>query len=266
MASDPASQRHDEGASMAWDHVAALYDSYVQVTFDVPFLLREATRTPGDVLELMAGTGRVSLPLLEAGVRLTCVDSSAAMLAVLREKLARRGLTATATVVQADVRALALDRQFDLVLIPFHSFAEVTAPEDQRQVLARVRAHLRDGGRFICTLHNPRVRLRSVDGQLHLLGAAALQDRPGRLLIWTLMRHQPPSHLVEGWQFYEEYDAEGVLQRKRLLETRFALIERDAFAAMAADAGFRVTALYGDYDGAPFDEETSPYMVWVMEA
>lgn len=248
---------------MAWDHVAALYDSYVQVTFDVPFFVREANRTPGEVLELLAGTGRVSIPLLEAGARLTCVDSSAAMLAVLREKLARRRLAAT--VVQSDVRALSLGRQFDLVIIPFHSFAELTSREDQRQVLARVRAHLRDGGRFICTLHNPRVRLGSVDGQLHLLGSCPLQDRPGRLLIWTLMRHQPDTRLVEGWQFYEEYDTEGVLQRKRLLETRFALIERDDFAAMVAEAGFRVTALYGDYDDAPFDEETSPYMVWVME-
>ena len=66
-----------------WDAVASLYDSYVTATFDVPFFLAEAKAVPGPVLELMAGTGRVSLPLVEAGVPLTCVDASGAMLSRL---------------------------------------------------------------------------------------------------------------------------------------------------------------------------------------
>jgi ubiquinone/menaquinone biosynthesis C-methylase UbiE len=79
-------------ASIHWDWVAGLYDTYVTTTFDLPFFLREATATGGNVLELMCGTGRVSVPLAEAGVHLTCVDGSAEMLARLREKLAAKGL------------------------------------------------------------------------------------------------------------------------------------------------------------------------------
>ena len=50
---------------------------------DIPFFREMCADATGDVLELMSGTGRVSLPLLRAGVTLTCVDYSAEMLRVL---------------------------------------------------------------------------------------------------------------------------------------------------------------------------------------
>ena len=45
----------------------------------------------------------------------------------------------------------------------------------------------------------------------------------------------------------------------------FALIERDAFEAMARSVGFRVAQLYGNYDRTPFEPATSPFMIWVLE-
>ena len=70
----------------------SLYDRDVTAEYDVPFFRSEVEAVKGPVLELMAGTGRLSLPLIEAGATSTCVDSSAGMLEVLSRKLARRGL------------------------------------------------------------------------------------------------------------------------------------------------------------------------------
>ena len=70
-----------------WDDVADLYDLYVRTDFDVSFWREIAGSADGEVLELMAGTGRVSLSLLENGVRLVCVDISPAVVT----KLADRG-------------------------------------------------------------------------------------------------------------------------------------------------------------------------------
>ena len=72
---------------MDYGRIAHLYDAYVHSDFDVAFFLEE-TRAASQVLELMSGTGRLSIPLLEAGVSLSCVDQSPEMLASLREKLA----------------------------------------------------------------------------------------------------------------------------------------------------------------------------------
>jgi SAM-dependent methyltransferase len=251
--------------SIAWDWVARLYDTYVPVTYDIPFYLRAAARA-SDILELMCGTGRISLPLAEAGANLTCVDVSSAMLAVLNEKLDRRPeLRGKVYVVRMDVRQLALHRQFDLVLLPFQSFGEITSPDDQHQALTRIHQHMKDGGRFICTLHNPQLRRQTLDGQLRLLGKFPLAKKKGALLLWGLATYDPATQLVEGVQLYEEYDGVGLLQRTRLLEIRFVLLERDQFEARAAAAGLRMAALYGDYDAAPFDEQTSPFLIWVLE-
>ena len=47
---------------MNYAHVAALYDAAIQVDFDLPFYLEQARGLSGPILELMCGTGRVSLP------------------------------------------------------------------------------------------------------------------------------------------------------------------------------------------------------------
>ncbi len=245
-----------------YSRVAELYDAYVQVTFDIPFFLQEARKTAGDVLELMAGTGRVSAPLVEAGVRLTCVDASGEMLARLRAKLAQRGLAAD--VHQMDVRELDLGKRFDLIYIPFHSFAELLTPTDQRQALEKIQAHLADSGRFICTLHNPIVRTREITGQLGLIGKFPLPDGSGTLLLWGIGRYDSATHLAEGMQIYEEYALDGVMRSRRIVDTRFVLMSKSEFEGLAAAAGYRVVALYGDYSYSEFDEQTSRFMIFVL--
>lgn len=249
--------------TIAWDWVAELYDTYVTTTLDVPFYLAQAAAVTGETLELMCGTGRVSIPLAEAGAHLTCVDASAGMLARLRQKLAQRPAAArNITLLQADVRRLDLDRQFELILLPFHSFSELTATEDQRRVLSSVAHLLCDGGRFILPLHNPPVRRATLDGQLRLLGRFPLGDRS--LHVWSAVSYDSNAQIADGVQLYEEYDGAGTMLRKRQLPIRFALLEHGQFEALAQAAGFHAEALYGDYTYAPFQPETSPYQVWIL--
>jgi SAM-dependent methyltransferase len=245
---------------MDYSLFADLYDLYVRSDLDVPFFLDQARQAGGNALELMSGTGRVSLPLLEAGVRLACVDASAEMLQALEAKARGRGLPVEA--YQMDVRALDLGRTFDLIFIPFHAFAELHAEADQRQALAQARRHLSDQGRFIVTLHNPAVRLKRVDGQLRLWASVPLETRPGRLLVWGLETHDPEAALVSGMQFFEIYSGQGILEARRMVEFRFRVIERAAFEALAEAAGLRVARLYGDYAASPFAADTSPFMIF----
>lgn len=246
-----------------YDYVADLYDVYVPATFDIDFFLKETGQTSGEVLELMSGTGRVSIPLLEAGVKLTCVDLSARSNEILEKKLKQLGLHAG--VYTMDICELNLARTFDMIIIPFHSFAHITSADDQRKPLARIHQHLAPGGTFICTLGNPKVRQKAVDGQLRLLREYPLPDTNGVLLLWVLenQNDQDPQ-IVEAMQFYEEYDAQGVLHSKRLLELHFRLTGKEQFEELANEAGFRVKALYGDYEYSGFAEE-SPFLIWIME-
>jgi SAM-dependent methyltransferase len=246
-----------------YDYVADLYDIYVPFTLDIDFLLAEAKKTSGNVLELMSGTGRVSVPLIEAGVKLTCVDLSAGSNAILEDKLQKRGLQAD--VYQMDVCELDLKKNFDLVIIPFGSFAHITSPDDQRKVLARIQQHLVPGGIFICILGNPNLRRKAVDGQLRLFRKYALPETQGELLLWIAEHFsEEDDQIVEAIQLYEEYDGQGILKRKRLLELHFRLSQRDEFEELAKAAGFKVKSLYGDYAYSEFNND-SPLMIWLLE-
>lgn len=246
-----------------YDPIASLYDIYVPATFDIDFFLNETKKSTGEVLELMSGTGRVSIPLLEAGVKLTCVDLSAASNDRLREKLAQKGLRAD--VYQMDVCELDLHKKFDMAIIPFHSFAHITSPQDQCKALERIRAHLLPGGMFICTLGNPAMRKQAITGQLRLFRTYPL-DEGGSLLLWVLENFDPEdAQVVQALQFYEEYDAHNTLQSKKFIEVRFRLSGREGFETLAKKAGFRVREFYGDYNYADFREESSPFMIWILD-
>jgi SAM-dependent methyltransferase len=258
--------RREHGSSNApidYDRVADVYDLYVTSDLDISFYVEEATKARGKVLELMCGTGRVSVPLLEAGVDLTCVDASAGMLARLEERLHAGKLEAR--VVRADVRHLDLgEEEFELALVPFHSFSELVSPRDQELAMGAVFGCLREGGHLVCPLHNPAIRARSADGALRLNGSFPTADG-GLLVVSGFETLDESSGVVDRLQFYEFVDASNELHAKRTLPMRFALIDRSGFTDLAAAAGFVPVALYGDYGRGEYLEESSPFMVWILE-
>ncbi|HEY8800164.1 MAG TPA: class I SAM-dependent methyltransferase, partial [Candidatus Limnocylindrales bacterium] len=72
--------------------LARLYDlDLVEDPGDLDLYLALAGRTGGPILELAAGTGRLAIPLAEAGHRVTAVDLDPAMLERARAAADRAG-------------------------------------------------------------------------------------------------------------------------------------------------------------------------------
>lgn len=246
--------------AMDYGSVAQWYDFYATVDVDFPFYLQEIDAGGDRVLELACGTGRVSVPLLEAGINLTCVDMAVEMLDVLRRKLAVADLQAD--VVCQDVRELDLGQQFDVVIMPFTSFMELADRADQLKALRAIRRHLSPRGRFLCALHNPARRLAAVDGLLHLAGRAQM-DGGQTMLLWSLENHDAASHTVSGLQTWEIFDETGRMVTKYMLDIRFSIPGRQDFQSIIAEAGgLQAAALYGDFDHSPYDEASSAFMIW----
>ncbi|MFH0990940.1 MAG: class I SAM-dependent methyltransferase [bacterium] len=245
-----------------FDVVADLYDIYVQVDFDLAFFLQETQSVRGNVLELGSGTGRLSIPLLRAGVSLTCVDYSPKMLDVLEQKLRQHNLSAR--VHKMDMAELSLTDRYQLIFIPFHSFAEVLERPRQQSTIERIYNHLTEGGEFICTLHNPIIRQKSLDGALKLLREYPLASG-GSLIVRYQMQYDAASRIAHGHQFYERYDAKKNLVDARTLDVNFYLFSKQDFEEMVYSTGFKLAALYGNYDHSGFDETTSPFMIWKLK-
>lgn len=249
--------------ALDYTRVATIYDSYVRFEADVPFFVGAAASPRGRVLELMAGTGRVSLPLLDAGIPLTCIDASVAMLAVLRQRARARRLVAE--VCCGDVRELPLATRFRLAILPFQGFSELLTEVDQRQALRSVHRVLEPGGRFICTLHNPPVRLQSVTGAWVTAARLPSADGRGETVVSLKTDFDAERGVVSGVQRIDRYDAKGVIVGSVTVPLAFSLAGQAAFLRLVAEAGFGVVSLVGSYDGLPFRAETSPQMIWTLE-
>jgi SAM-dependent methyltransferase len=109
-----------------------------------------ARRTGGPVLELGCGTGRVSLRLAQAGVDVTGIDNSPALVAAMRERAAEAGVAIDGTA--GDARQLALGRRFALVCAPMQFLHLMGAAAGRARLLGRVADHLQPGGAFAAAI------------------------------------------------------------------------------------------------------------------
>lgn len=119
---------------------------------DVEYYVGECLKGGGPVLELGAGTGRITLPLVAAGLTVTAVDRSQPMLDALLSK-ARATLApadvARLTVLSQDMRELAVKGAFRTVVCPYSAFTYLVTEEDRARMLAGVRRILALDGRLL---------------------------------------------------------------------------------------------------------------------
>ncbi|MDQ1289486.1 MAG: hypothetical protein QG622_3052 [Actinomycetota bacterium] len=101
---------------------------------------------PGNtLLEFGVGTGRLALPLSEAGFAVTGVDASAKMLDRLRGRPGAERLR----IITGDFTTVDAGGPFDLVLLAFSTLFLVPTQAGQLACLASARRHLRPGGALV---------------------------------------------------------------------------------------------------------------------
>jgi SAM-dependent methyltransferase len=116
---------------------------------DLPAWLELAERADGPVLDVGAGTGRVSLALARAGNAVTAVDRDRALLDALDQRAAGMNIET----VCADARALDLAiRDHALCVMPMQTIQLLGGADGRVAFLARARAHVRPGGLVACAI------------------------------------------------------------------------------------------------------------------
>jgi SAM-dependent methyltransferase len=128
------------------ERVADVYDSW----YVMPDTSREVEvlaelAGDGPALELGVGTGRVAIPLAQAGVEVHGIDASPAMLEQLRAKPGGE-LVFTRLGDMADV---AVEGRFALVYIVFNTFFMLASQAEQVRCFRNVAERLRPDGRFL---------------------------------------------------------------------------------------------------------------------
>src|SRR5262249_47943073 len=101
---------------MSTNYDAGIYDIATPQTFrgDLQWYRRKAAESGGPVLELGAGTGRVTLPIANDGIAVHALDADGGMLSALRKKVAAlpEPTRKRIVVIEGDMRAFKIDAAF----------------------------------------------------------------------------------------------------------------------------------------------------------
>jgi SAM-dependent methyltransferase len=226
---------------------------------DIAFYLQLLARwQPRRVIELAAGSGRVTIPLARAaaaaGTEIVGLELEGAMLEEARRKRdgldegARRCLTLTA----GDMRAWRADQPFDLVIAPCSSLSHLLTLDDQIAAWRCAWDNLADGGRFVVDLTMPNLAayadsMQTPPRTFLEVDIDARDPKTGtRLLRYKTTRYRPHEQRAEIRFLYDKFPDNREVDRyvsdfdchvyyPREVELLFRL------------TGFRVEAWFGDY-------------------
>jgi len=246
-----------------FDPIVRFYDLfYGERDDDLPMYRDFALAAGGPILELGCGTGRVLIPLALDGHRVTGLDLSAAMLAVVQAKAEAAHLGDRVTLVQGDMRDFDLPTRFALAFIPINTFMHCYDGGEQLACLRCIGRHLQPGGRLIVDVYHPDLQaLLESDGRLGSEGTV-FDPTTGHTVHRFYTRRLDLATQTQHITFImDEVDAAGVV-RRTLFPFRMRFVYRYEMEYLLRLAGYSLEAVYGSYDLEPFDS-SSEKMIFV---
>jgi SAM-dependent methyltransferase len=275
-------RREHEGHE-GWDEYAPFYDWENARTLgrrDVPFWRTVALNAGGTMLELGAGTGRISIPLGRAGVPVVGIDRSEPMLARARQRVKRARLQRRVRLVRGDIRFLpfadarasrrsragapkgakAGGGGFEMVLAPYGMLQSLLRERDLQATLAAVHRVLNKGGTFGVELVADLPSWQEYEKRVSLRG---WRRRPGGAhvtLTETVRQDRKKGLTIFDQEFTER---RGGKTHARTFSLAFRTLSVPQMVRRLEKAGFTITTLLGDYRGRQWDPRAD---VWVILA
>lgn len=236
------SERADEYAP-----IADIYDAWcLEVVEDIPHYVGMAQGTTTPVVELAAGSGRIAVPLAEAGYDVIAIDPSGAMRGHLEANAERAGVRNRIDVRAGDLLAPGVGGAYDRVLIPFRSLLHLRDDDERLTALRAARALLAEGGYFAFDVFAPTPEdIEATQGRWHHRDSGA--------------RERADWHRADGTTRID------VEMRGRTTTLVLHPIPADRWLALAAEAGFEVITAWGDFAGGPVREDGTGDLVVIAQ-
>jgi ubiquinone/menaquinone biosynthesis C-methylase UbiE len=244
-----------------WDDYAPFYDWENAQTVrrrDVAFWQRLAAAQDGPVLELGCGTGRIAVPVARTGAHIVGIDRSDEMLARARRRIARARLGGRVMLVRGDIRDLPFrsPARFSAVLAAYGILQSLTRERDLARTFESVARVLRRGGLFAIDVVPDLPKWEEYRDRVSLKGR---RGRKTTLTLVETVRQDRRRHLTIFDQEYRE--TSGGRRRTYRFSLTFRTLSVPQMTRRLEQAGFRVRAVLGDYQGGPWDERADVWMI-----
>ena len=239
-----------------------LYDQlFESLDFDRAFWLEVGRGCHGPVLDLGCGTGRVLIPLLEAGVDADGVDLFPAMLERLKAKAARKDFRPR--LLAADMRDFTMPRLYARVICAFNAFAHCETIEDQLATLRCCREHLEPGGALVLHISYPGAALWLGAGGEPVLEHEAPNPASGtRLQLYDRRFMDAVNQSQRSEIEVREIDAGGSIVASHRFEARQRWVYLYELELLLQLAGFSRWQVHGDFEGGPLERDDQQMIAW----
>lgn len=236
--------------------LARLYDLDVSIDpGDVNLYLALAARTGGPIVELCAGSGRIAVPLAEAGHAVTGVDADPSMLAraAARAAAAGAGAAELVTLVEGNLFGAAVPGagSFQLAILGLNSLLLLGGPRQRRRAFAVLAGLLGPGGVAVVDAWLPLAEnLARFDGRLGLEWVRRDQTTGRDVMKLAAASYDSASHAVTLTTIFDE-GRPGESPRRWIREDVLHLVTADELRMNAEESGLEVEVVGGGYDLSP---------------
>ena len=218
--------------------LAALFDDVGENRADDAEIGWYAARLPrdaGTLLEAMSGSGRLLVPLLDAGFNVHGVDASEARLARCAARLAAAGRTTE--LFRQDITALNLPFRYAAAFIGYASFQRFVDRVAALDALLRLRAHLVEPGILLLDLMIPALAEHPPGAPL-IEVRQIVQDDGSRIACRSETSVDAARRIVLTQRRFERRDRGHISARED--ETRaLTWYDEEQILSLLADAGYR---------------------------
>lgn len=229
------------------------YDAeYVHIRGDVPYYKQVAQQVGGPLLELACGTGRLTIPMGQAGASVHGIDLATPMVEQARRKCDAlpSEVRARLSFQVADMRTVRLDRVFAAVVLGFNTIMHMLSDDDLAAALATVRTHLHPGGHFFFDLHTPLIELLERDPNGRFDPQEMIDPRTRDRYVVTESNSYDARYQINTMRFhYQRVDAEGrAVGPERSAEVRLRVLFPRELDYWLDRAGFDVVGDWDDFE------------------
>ncbi|WP_088034261.1 class I SAM-dependent DNA methyltransferase [Evansella clarkii] len=238
----------------------ALYDyENAGISEDINFLMKHAADIEGMIIDLACGTGRVTIPLAEAGFQLAGVDIHKGML----DEAERKSVNLPIAWLEQDCTQLQLTVKSRLIYMAGNSFQHFLTNEDQDKLLNGVNKHLEDGGLFIFDTRFPSAdELLAPENQEEHWRTYEDPEAGKRVEVFTICSYDQISQLQLNTMIRRMKDDDGTVIWERRSDITLRYVFPKEMDRLLSSAGFEILESYGNWKETPLTDK-STQMVFV---
>lgn len=213
--------------------IADIYDAWcLEVVEDIPHYVGMAQGAEAPIVELAAGSGRIAVPLAEAGYDVIAVDPSDAMRGHLRANAELAGVLGRIEIRAGDLLDPGIEGTYDRVLIPFRSLLHLRDDTERLAALRAAHALLTEGGYLAFDVFAPTPEdIDATQGRWHHRDSGA--------------KERADWHRPDGTTHIE------VEMRGRTTTLVLHPVPAAHWLGLVEEAGFDVITAWGDFAGGP---------------